>query len=115
MAPAAIAVAPGEAVPQVAAALPVTVVKRGVTVTPSAAAPPAAFCTFAVSVTAWPALRGVCGWDAKSTVSAAAAWIVVGGDVVTVPLSTVPVPAAVPFAVAVNVIVPTPATVHVKA
>ena len=114
MAPAAIVVAPGEAVPQVAAALPVIVVKRGVTVTSVAAAPPAAFRTFAVSVTDWPALRGVGGWDAKLTVSAAAAWIVVGGDVVTVPLSTVPVPAAVPLAVAVNVIVPAPFTVQVN-
>jgi hypothetical protein len=61
VAPAAIVVAPGEAVPQVAAALPVRGVKRGVTVTPFAAAPPAAFCTLAVSVTDCPALRGVGG------------------------------------------------------
>jgi hypothetical protein len=107
-------VAPGEGVPQVAVALPDTVVNDGVTVTAFAAAPPApaVFCTFAVSATACPATSGDAGWPEKLTASPAAAWIVVAGLVVAAPVTAVPEPADVPFAVAVNVIVPEPDTVQ---
>jgi len=107
-------VAPGEGVPQVAVAFPDTVVNDGVTVTAFAAAPPApaVFCTLAVSATAWPATSVDAGGDAKLTASPAAAWIVVAGLVVAAPVTAVPEPADVPFAVAVNVIVPEPDTVQ---
>ena len=111
------AVAPGVAAPHVAAAVPVAPTTVGVTVTPLAAALPAAavLLTFAVSVTACPATRGDAGWAAKATASAAGVWTVVAGAVVAAPTSAVPVPPAVPFAVAVKVSVPAPETVQLNA
>ena len=110
-------VAPGVTAPQVAAAVPVAPVIVGVTVTAFAGAPGvgAVFRTLAVSVTAWPATRGEAGWAAKVTASPAGAWTVVAGAVVAAATSAAPVPADVPFAVAVNVIVPAPDTVQVNA
>ena len=105
----------GLAAPQVAEAPPAPVAV-GVTVTPFAEAPPAGavFCTFAVSVTAWPALTVAGGWAWKVTARPAAAWTVVAGLVVAAAVSAAPELAAVPLAVAVKVTVPAPAGVQVK-
>ena len=67
-----------------------------------------------MSVTACPALTCAGGCAAKVTASPAAAWTVVAGVVVADAESAVPVPAAVPLALAVNVSVPAPDTVQVK-
>jgi hypothetical protein len=111
---AAMAEEAGEAAPQVAEA-PVPVA-AGVTVTPFAVAPPAGavFCTFTVSVTAWPALTVAGGWAWKVTANPAGSWTVVAGLVVAAAVSAAPELAAVPLAVAVKVTVPAPEGVQVK-
>jgi uncharacterized protein (DUF983 family) len=116
VAPAVIAVAPGVTAPQIADAVPVTVLTDAFTVTPFAVAPPAAavFSTFTVSATTCPVTYEAAGCAANATDSPAAAWTVVAGFVVTVAVSTVPVPADVPFAVAVNLNVPAPFTVQLN-
>jgi hypothetical protein len=76
---------------------------------------------------AWPALFTVrtienvpaagagSGADTRvPAVTSAAVWIVVAGEVVARPVMAVPVPPAVPFAVALKVSVPAPDTVHEK-
>jgi hypothetical protein len=115
--PAAMAVAPGLAGWQAASAVPLAFAAVGPTTTPSATAPPtgAVFTTLAVSVSTRPALTGDGGWATKATAIPAAARTAVEGDVVAEATSGVPVPAAVPLALAVNVIVPAPDTVQSKA
>ena len=94
------AVAPGLAAVQVA----VTPVPAPVatTVTPLAAAPPAAFCTLTVSGITWPVVTGDGGWAAYVTVRTAPARTVVEGEVVAAAPSAAPELAAVPLAVAVR-------------
>jgi hypothetical protein len=103
--------------PQVADAVPVGPVTVGVTVTAFAEAPgvAAVLRTFAMSVTVWAALMVKGGCAANATVSVAADRIVVAGEVVARPVIAVPVPADVPFAVAVKASVPAPDTVHENA
>ena len=110
------AVAPGVTAPQVAVAVPDTVVTVGVTVTASATAPPATavFWTLTVRATACPATYDAAGCAANAADSPAATWTVVAGAVVASAVSAVPVPAAVPFAVARNVSVPAPETAQVN-
>jgi hypothetical protein len=86
----------------------------GVTVTPFAVAPPeaAVFSTFAVSVTTCPATYEAAGCAANATDRPAAAWTVVAGVVVAAAVSAVPVPPAVPFAVALKASEPAPDTVQ---
>jgi len=117
VAPAAMVEAPGETEPQVAAAVPLTVVTVGAAVTRVAGAPPAAAVlrTFAVSETTCPALTVPGGCVAKVTESAAGAWTVVAGVVVADAVSGVPLFAAVPFTVATMESVPVVSGVQVNA
>lgn len=114
--PAVMVDAPGDAAPQVAEAVPLTVVTLGAMVTDVAEAPPpaAVFRTFAVRETTCPALTVPGGCAANVTESAAGAWTVVAGELVAAAVSAFPLFAAVPFTVATMESVPVVSGVQVK-
>jgi hypothetical protein len=72
------------------------------------------FASVKVTVKGCPVLTVVADGATELAVTEAGLWTVVAGDVVAVAAITVPEPADVPFALAVNVIVPDPDTVQVK-
>ena len=86
--------------------------ERDAAVTLAAAWP--VFASVSVTVKACPVLTVVADGTTELAVTEAAVWTVVAGAVVADAAITVPVPADVPFALAVKVIVPEPETVQVK-